>query len=422
MRKFASLIMAVLLLMSAVGCQAQGPEENTAVETVAAIEQTSEIADTQDTWESTLEEAEGTTVTFYGWGGSQQTNAWLDNTVADYVLENYDVTLERVPMNIDEILNKLLGEKQLNAEGTIDVVWINGENFSTAKSGDLLYGPFTDLLPNFNQYLDGASREVQYDFGFATEGYEAPYGKAQFVLIADGSKTEFPKSHVELLELAKANPGQITYPALPDFTGSAFVRNIIYDVLGTETVENLGTDKEEIRQAIQPALDYLLELKPYLWMEGETYPATVAQLDNMYSDGEVILSMSYNPNHVASKIHTGEFSETSEAFVFESGTVGNTHFMAIPDNAVNKAGAKVVINAILSPELQASKYDPATWGDLPVLDNSKMSADEKALFEAIPLGQGVPTQEELLSKRVPEMPVHLVPIIEEIWMETVPGA
>ncbi len=421
MRKLASLIMAVLLIMSAVGCQAKVEEEKTVANTGAAVEQASETSDEQDTWEEVLEKAKGTRVTFYGWGGSQQTNEWLDNTVAEYVLENYDVTLERVPMNIDEILNKLLGEKQLGAEGTIDVVWINGENFSTAKSNDLLYGPFTGSLPNFNQYLDSASREVRYDFGFPTEGYEAPYGKAQFVLIADGATTELPYNHETLLELAKANPGQITYPALPDFTGSAFVRNIIYDVLGTEAVENLGTDKEEIRQAIQPALDYLLELKPYLWMEGKTYPATVAQLDNMYSDGEVILSMSYNPNHVASKIHTGEFTPTSEAFVFENGTVGNTHFMAIPDNAVNKAGAKVLIHAILSPELQASKYDPAVWGDLPVLDNSKMSVEEKALFEAIPLGQGVPTQEELLSKRVPEMPVHLVPIIEEIWMETIPG-
>ncbi len=421
MRKFARLVLVAMLLILSVGCQS-APEESKPVEAGDVVQEAQTTPeDAPDAWETTLENAKGTTVTFYGWGGSQQTNEWLDNTVADYLLENYDVTLERVPMNIDEILNKLLGEKQLGAEGTIDVVWINGENFSTAKSSDLLFGPFTGSLPNFNQYLDADSREVQYDFGFATDGYEAPYGKAQFVLIADSASTEFPRDHEALLALAKANPGQITYPALPDFTGSAFVRNIIYDVLGTEAVENLGTDKEEIRAAIQPAMDYLLELKPYLWMEGQTYPATVAQLDNMYSDGEVILSMSYNPNHVAGKIHTGEFADTSEAFVFDNGSVGNTHFMAIPENAANKDGAMVLIHSILSPELQASKYDPATWGDLPVLDNAKMSDEEKALFEAIPLGQGVPSQEELLSKRVPEMPVHLVPIIEEIWMETIPG-
>ncbi|MBN2897623.1 MAG: extracellular solute-binding protein, partial [Clostridia bacterium] len=121
------------------------------------------------------------------------------------------------------------------------------------------------------------------------------------------------------------------------------------------------------------------------------------------------------------KIKTGEFSKTSQAFVFDKGSVGNTHYLAIPENATNKSAAMVVINAILSPELQASKYNPEVWGDLPVLDNSTLNEEEQALFTSVPLGEGVPSQAELLEKRLPELPVHLIPIIEEIWMETVPG-
>lgn len=405
-------LLAVLLMMTMIGlagCQKK-EESNSSTEVSA-----------DETWANVLEEAKGTTVTFYGWGGSQMTNEWLDNAVADYLLENYDVTLERVPMNIDEILNKLLGEKQLEAEGTIDVVWINGENFSTAKSNDLLYGPFVKQLPNYNHYIDGESLEANYDFGFAIEGYEAPYGKAQFVLIADETVSDLPLDHEALLAMAKAHPGKITYPALPDFVGSAFVRNIIYDTVGFENVKDLPADKEAVRKAIKPAMDYLLTLKPYLWMEGKSYPATSALVDNMYSDGELMMTMSYNPNHVAGKIKTGEFSKTSKAFVFDKGSVGNTHYLAIPDNATNKSAAMIVINAILSPELQASKYNPEAWGDLPVLDNNTLNEEEKALFESVPLGQGVPTQADLLEKRLPELPVHLIPIIEEIWMETIPG-
>lgn len=416
MRRLSVLILMMVIVLTAAGCQ-----NNTAkaASGEAAVSETAVEADAA--WDNIVERAKGTTVTFYGWGGSQRTNEWLDTVVAEHMLDEYQITLERVPMNIDEILNKLLGEKQLGAEGTVDVVWINGENFSTAKTSDLLYGPFTGKLPNFTKYLDADSKEVQYDFGFPTEGYEAPYGKAQFVLIADGEKTELPRDHEALMAFAKANPGQVTYPALPDFTGSAFVRNIIFDIVGPDALDGLGTDKEEVRAVIQPAIDYLTELKPYLWMEGKTYPATSAQLDNMYSDGETLMTMSYNPNHVAGKIQTGEFVKTSQAFVFDKGTVGNTHFMAIPENAPNAGAAMVLINAILSPEIQASKYDPTVWGDLPVLDNSKLSESEKAMFNAVPLGEGVPTQAELLSKRVAEMPVHLIPIIEEIWMETIPG-
>ncbi len=179
-------------------------------------------------------------------------------------------------------------------------------------------------------------------------------------------------------------------------------------------------DKEALRGLIRPALDYLTELKPYLWREGKTYPATQAQLDQMYSDGELLLTMNYNPNHVANKIQAGEFSPGSEAFVFDRGTVGNTHFLAIAANAPNKAAAMVLINAILSPELQASKYDPARWGDLPVLDETKLSEAQRMQFAAVPQGPGVPALSRLLTKRLPEMPSALVPIIEELWLETIP--
>ncbi|MCT4633256.1 MAG: ABC transporter substrate-binding protein [Firmicutes bacterium] len=407
MKKIIVMFLIVFASMSFIACQKE--------DKVQAFDLS------QASWEDILKEARGTSVSFYGWGGSQRVNEWLDNEVADYLYNQYEIKLDRVPMNIDEILNKLLGEKQLDAEGTIDVVWINGENFSTAKSNDLLYGSFTDKLPNFKKYVDSDSREANFDFGYSIDGYEAPFGKAQFVLIADGNEVELPRNHEALKKFVMENPGMVTYPALPDFVGSAFVRNIIYDVVGFETVKDLPDDKEAVREAIQPAIDYLLDLKPYLWQEGRTYPATSALLDNMYSDGEVLLTMTYNPNHVAGKIQTSEFKESSQAFLFDKGTIGNTHYLAIADNGKNKAAALVLINAILSPELQASKYDPELWGDLPVLDNSKLSEEEKEIFNSIPLGKGVPSQEELLEKRVPELPVYLIPHIEEIWMETIPG-
>ncbi|WDU83627.1 hypothetical protein [Caloramator sp. Dgby_cultured_2] len=40
-----------------------------------------------------------------------------------------------------------------------------------------------------------------------------------------------PKNHKEFLNLQKY-PGKITYPDVTDFTGSAFVRNIICDIVG----------------------------------------------------------------------------------------------------------------------------------------------------------------------------------------------
>ena len=373
-------------------------------------------------FDTMLEEAKGTTVTFYGWGGSQHTNDWIDGPLAAGMKKEYNITVKRVGMNIDEILNILLNEKKLNVEkGNIDVIWINGENFFTATQNKLLHGPFTQLLPNFNKYIDTTSPDNTMDFGYPINGYEAPYGKAQLVIVYDSTQiTKTPKNHKELLEFAKNNPGKITYPAPPDFTGSAFVRNIIYDIVGYEQFMALKADESAVRQAIAPAITYFKDLKPYLWRQGKTYPADLALLDNMYADGEVLMSMSYNPNAASVKIATGEFKKSTRTFIFDKGSIGNTHFVAIPFNAPNKAGAHALINYILSVESQATKYDPAIWGDLPVLDNTKLNQAEKDRFAFIALGAATLPQHQLLQSRLPEMPAHLVPIIEKIWLEEIP--
>ena len=406
MRKITSLIALILCTQLFVGCTSSNDEP---MQDIASM-----------SWEEIVDFADGSTVYFYGFGGDQNVNEWIDTTLAEEVKEKYNIKLERVPMIPSEYLGKLLSEKQLDSAGTMDIVWINGENFGNAKEQELLYGPMTNILPNYNTYLDATSPDILYDYGQEIEGLEAPFGKAQLVFIGDSAKLEaFPKNHEELLELAKKYPGQITYPEVTDFTGGAFVRNIIYDIVGYETFLDIEPTKEAVKTAVQPAMDYLKELKPYLWREGETYPATLAQLDNMYADGEVLLTMNYAPFNVEANIQDGIFSQTSKSFVFENGTMGDTHFLAVPFNAPNKAAALVVINEILSPEMQVTKYDPKVWGDLPVTDPELLSEEQKQLFDAVDIGDSVIPQDELLNKRLPEMSAKLVPIIQEIWREEI---
>lgn len=415
-KKMTMLILSVLLIFTLAACSSKEPKEEAQIN-----EQDGSILNKD--FEQLLETAKGSTVTFYGWGGDQKTNAWIDGYLTENVKKDYDITVKRVGMDAEEFMNILLNEKQLNVkEGNIDVVWINGENFFTAKENDLLFGPFTDKLPNFNQYIDQESSDVLFDFGYAVEGYEAPYGKAQFVMEYNSEKIATPPvDHKELLELAKANPGKFTYPAPPDFTGSAFVRNVLYDIVGYEQFMDLEADEEKVREAIAPMIEYFKELKPYLWKEGKTYPAEAPLLDNMFSDGEVWMTMNYNPFRASGNIETGIFPKSTRTFIFDKGSIGNTHFVAVPFNAPNKEGALALINYILNVESQATKYEPATWGDLPVLDNDKLTEAEKERLDSIDTGVASLTQEELLENRLPEMPADLVPIIEKIWMEEIPG-
>ncbi len=377
--------------------------------------------DAKADFETLVSQAKGTTVSFYGWGGDDQLNKWLDTVLASTLKDKYDITLKRVPMDIDQILSKLSGEKQAGKQdGSIDLIWINGENFYSAKENGFLYGPFTQKLPNFPKYIDENATEIRYDFGYPIEGYEAPYNKAQMVLINDSAITpETPKNTAELLEYAKKYEGKITYPALPDFTGSAFVRNIICDIVGYEQIADLEADKETVKQAIWPAIEYLRELNPYLWNAGKTFPATSAQVQNMFADGELVMDMSYGPYSVANLISNGTYRETARAFLLEKGTIGNTNYIAIAQNSPNKAGALVAVNEILSVEIQASKFSELK--SLPVLDNNKLSTAEKELFAKVDIGKGTIPQDELLAKRIPEIRADLIPLIEEIWLEEVVG-
>lgn len=394
------------------GCNQTAQETSAPVETKPVSEMS---------FEELTEAAKGTTVSFYGWGGDENLNAWLDGFYATYLKENYNITLDRVPMNIDEILSQLTGELGAGkTDGPIDMIWINGENFRTAKDNDMLFGPFLAPLPSYQNYIDQNADDITLDFGYPVDGYEAPYGKAQLVFYSDLAKDAVqPKNTQELLGFARSHPGMVTYPALPDFTGSAFVRNVIYDIVGYEQFMTMEADKETVKAAIEPALEYLRELNPYLWSGGKSYPSSSTEMENMYSNGELIMGVTYAAFGPTVNIENGKFPETTMSFQFDSGTLSNTNFIAIAKNSENPAGAMVAINAMMSPEVQANRF--ATLKTLPVVDYTKLDDAQKAAFDAVEIGAGAIPQDELLSKAAPEMPSNLVPIIEEIWLEEVAG-
>lgn len=376
-----------------------------------------------------VEQAKGTEVNFYGWGGDEDLNNWLDNYYAPRMKEKYDITVNRVPMGIEDILSQLTGEIQANGmkpaneddkSGTIDMVWINGENFATASENNMLLDNYAWKAPNLGKYIKTDSDKVNFDFGYPINAKEIPYGEAQLVMYNDSAVSpETPKNTDELMEFVKKYPGKVTYPALPDFTGSAFVRNIIYDIVGYEQFQTMEPNKETVKTAIQPALDYLKELNPYLWNEGKTFPSSSSQMENMFSDGELYFGMSYAAYGVAVNIENKTFKDTTQTFLFEKGMIGNTNYIAIPINSPNKAGAIVAINEMISPEVQAERFK--TLRTLPVVDYDLLDDSQKSAFDAVELGKGVLPQNELMDKKLPEMPAKLVPIIEEIWLEEVVG-
>ena len=59
-------------------------------------------------YDEALINARGTGVNFYMWGGSATINAWIDGYVAKTVKKEFDIKLNRVPMDAEVFVNKLL--------------------------------------------------------------------------------------------------------------------------------------------------------------------------------------------------------------------------------------------------------------------------------------------------------------------------
>ncbi len=126
--------------------------------------------------------------------------------------------------------------------------------------------------------------------------------------------------------------------------------------------------------------DFLNELKPNLWREGETHPESSTKLDELYQNGEAGLSMSYNPQLAQRQINKSLWPESTCTYVLDGGILNNTHYVAIPFNSPNKAGAQIVASFLESPEAQIGKQDPNGWGDLTALDVDRLPKDVRKEF------------------------------------------
>lgn len=381
-----------------------------------------EILLTSD-WKKIADTAAGQEINMYMWGGNDNINRYLDDWIAPRLEKEHDVKLNRVPMNdSQDIINQLADEKSIGKDrGSMDIIWINGENFKVAKDNDLLWGSFTKQLPNFTDFIDPQAPEIANDFGEPVDGLEAPWGKAQFVFVHDENKSPNPpKSMDELTEWVQENPGQFTYPALPDFTGSAFVRHVLYETTGGyEQYQKPAAEMENLEQRLEPMWEYLNRLEPYLWRQGKTYPESLAKQDQLYASGEIGMTMSYDPALAASEVLKGRFPETTRTFVLTGGTLSNTHFLAIPFNSSAKAGAMVAINELMSPQAQIAKLSPENWGDLSALEFNLLPLEQQQAMNAVDLGEATLSLEELEEHRLPELSSDYIEIIEKGWLQYV---
>ncbi|WP_224744425.1 ABC transporter substrate-binding protein [Chryseoglobus sp. 28M-23] len=369
-----------------------------------------------ESWDEVVAAAEGQTVKLWMYGGDEQGNAYVNDVLVLAAAEQ-GVTLEQVPIaDTPDALNRILSEVQAGeTDGEVDLVWVNGNNFGTGKEAGAWECGWTDLLPNM-ALTDPADPLLLDDFGTPVDGCEAPWHKAQFTFVYNSDTvTDVPSTLDELLDWARANPGRFTYPAPPDFTGSVFVREVLYSVSGGYENVPLAYSEEAFEELTPALYDELTDLAPSLWRGGETYPQNSNELNELFANGEVDVTMTYGPATLTELVADGTYPAGTQVLTLDEGTVGNASFLGLASTSGSKAGAMVVANLALSVEQQVAKAEPDVWGQFTVLDLDQLSDEERALFEALPTSPVVPSYDVLSENANPELAAAWVTPIDEAW-------
>jgi putative thiamine transport system substrate-binding protein len=343
-------------------------------------------------WEQVLTDARGQTVYFNAWGGAATINAYIQ-WAGDAVKARYGVTVVQVKLDdTAKAVTTVLAEKTAgrNQHGSVDLIWINGENFAAMKHQGLLLSPgWATKLPNWGLVDIENQPTTITDFTLPTEGLESPWGAAKLVFFYDESRTprkELPDSAKDLLSFAQAHPGRFSYPQPPDFIGSSFLKQVLSERITDKAKLQKPVDDSTFDEDVAPLFAYLDQLHPLLWRKGKAFPKNYPDMKQKLADGELDIIFAFNPADASAGIAAGELPSSVRSFVFSKGTLGNTHFVGIPYNANAKAGALVLANFLLSPEAQVRKQDPRIWGDPTVLALGKLPEADRAAFAALDLG------------------------------------
>ena len=346
-------------------------------------------------WDDTLRAARGKTVFFNAWGGDESTNAFIA-WAGERMRMDHGVTVRHVRLaDTGEAVARIVAERAAGRTegGSVDMLWVNGPNFMALKQARLLRPNVLDTLPNA-AFVD-ASKPTRADFTVPTDGDEVPWRMAKLVFVHDSARAKNPpRTMASMPAWAAVNPGRLAHPSATNFLGATFLKQALI-----ELAPNAGLGAPPTEPAYAAATKTLFEwydaLRPNLWSKGADFPADGDAATSLLNDGEIDLTVSFNPAEAANGIAHGTLPATARAYALDGGTIGNCSFVAIPYDAANPEAALALANFLLSPEAQAHAADPRHLGSPTVLDLSKLSPADRTPFDTADHLPGTLSEAEL---------------------------
>ena len=377
-------------------------------------------SDSSSTWEDTLLKSSGQTIFFHAWGGDRNINSYI-RWATDEVKKRHNINVKHVKVSdTSNVVARILSEKNAkkDSNGAVDLVWINGENFSMMKKNKLLIREnWIFKIPN-SEYLDFKNNpSLLNDFGINTEGREMPWGLSQLTFYYDSKflKTP-PRSSMKLKQYILNNKGRFTFPQPPDFVGTSFLKQILTEVISDKNLLKSEYSHKIHEKELQPLWIWLDKVTPNLWRKGKNYPSNYLALTELVAEREIDIGMAFNISHASNAISEGRLPKTVRSYIHEKGSLANVHFLTIPYNSSKKGAAKIFVNFLISPYAQLRKQNNKYWGDPSVLSMDKLNMDWKKKFNEISKGIATLSNEELKMKFQEPHP-SWVKALEEGWIK-----
>lgn len=370
-------------------------------------------------WPALEQQARGDTVYFNAWGGEPRINNYL-NWAAAELDRRYGIDLQHVKIaDTAAAVSKIVAERQAgnDSNGSVDLLWINGENFAALKENDLLFGPWAEAQPNFSLVNADRFPEMREDFTVATAGLESPWTRSQLVFYHDSRWLEEPPLTIKaILDWSTANPGEFTYPRPPAFLGSTFLKQAVLELSSSDPALYDPVTDAEFERVTRELWNYLDALHPTLLRSGRYFPNSAAELRRLMGDGEISLALAFNPNEALLSVRSGELPDSVRTYVLQGGTISNVSFLAIPYNAQHKAAAIVTANFLLSIEAQARASDPNHMGSTTVISLTDLDLPSQQRFDSIHSDLAAAKQEDL-NRKLQEPHPSWTPALERAWIQ-----
>ncbi len=324
-------------------------------------------------------------VRFHAWGGSAQVNQYIQ-WVSQQVSQQHGITINHVKLaDTSDAVSRVIAEKSAgnHHNGSVDLIWINGENFAAMQSNGLLAPSWVNGLANFSLTNPAENPAVLTDFGLPTNGQEAPWGRAAMVFYYNGAHVKTPpKTAHELMSFVVENPGTFAYPTPNDYLGISFLKYLLI-ALNRGNTDGLyrPATPELFAELTTPLWAFLDALHPHMWRQGTHMLRQASHMQRLIDDEVLHLGFSFTAAEIPSAVNRFDLPPTIRTYGMEDGSLSNIHFVAIAYNSPNADNAKKVVNFLLSPVAQAYKKRLDVWGDDTVLDVALLPDNDAQLFQ-----------------------------------------